>query len=365
MADIEITVEGGTSKRLLTAGKYCDRNIKVTATGGGGEPEPPDDGKTRLYITVPANSMPDRPPPRNEVPLYIQQSVANGVTIDWGDGTPQETLPGTGNVNTTHTYQTAGDFVITLDPAGGCELGLGNRSDSYCVMGPTDNNGRVYCNMLQRVVIGNGVTIIGSYAFYNCHSLASVTIPDGVTIIRDYAFYNCYSLASVTIPDSVTSIGGYIFYNCYSLASVTIPDGVTIIRDYAFYNCYSLASVTIPDSVTSIEYSVFRYCYSLASVTIPDSVTSLLGTVFRDCYSLVSVTIPDSVTSIGGYIFYDCFGVKEYHLLPTTPPSLANANAFNGIPSDCIIYVPVGSLEAYRTATNWSTYADQIREEGT
>ena len=288
--ELNIT-QNGTYEASGDVDGYNPVVVNVT----NGEPEPPDDGKTRLYITVPANSMPDRYPPRNQVPLYISQSVANGVTIDWGDGSDPETLPGTGNVNTTHTYQTAGDFVITLDPAEGCTLGLGYRINGYCVMGPTSNNERVYCNMLHRAVIGSrGVTSIGSYAFSSCSSLASVTIPDGVTSIRDNAFYLCSSLASVTIPDSVTSI-----------------------RDNAFYNCYSLASVTIPDSVTSIE----------------------------------------------NYAFYYCFGAKEYHLLPTTPPSLPNANAFRGIPSDCIIYVPVGSLEAYRTATNWSTYADQMQEE--
>ena len=388
MADIEITVDGGTSKRLLTAGKYCDKNILVTATGGGGgEPEPPDDGKTRLYITVPANSMPDRDPPRNQVPLYIQQSVANGVTIDWGDGSGPETLPGTGNVNTTHTYQTAGDFVITLDPAEGCTLGLGRGSSGYCVMGSTSNNGRVYCNMLQRAVIGSrGVTSIGNYAFGSCYSLASVTIPDGVTSIGSYAFGSCYSLASVTIPDSVTSIGndafnscyslasvtipdgvtsigGYAFCSCYSLASVTIPDGVTSIGNYAFNSCYSLASVTIPDSVTSIGNYAFNSCYSLASVTIPDGVTSIGNYAFGSCYSLASVTIPDSVTSIGNYAFRYCYGAKEYHILPTTPPSLTSSTAFSNIPSDCIVYVPAGSLEAYQTATNWSEYADQMQEE--
>ena len=319
MADIEITVDGGTSKRLLTAGKYCDRNILVTATGGGGgEPEPPDDGKTRLYITVPANSMPGLPPPRNEVPLYIQQSVANGVTIDWGDGSDPETLPGTGNVNTTHTYQTAGDFVISLDPAEGCTLGLGHGRSSYCMMGSTSNNGRVYCNMLQRAVIGSR----------------------GISSIRNYAFRECYSLSSVTIPDSVTSIGSNVFSNCYSLSSVTISDNVASIETYTFSNCYSLASVTIPDNVTYIRTSVFDSCCSLSSVTISDNVTSIGRTAFSNCYS-----------------------VKEYHLLPDIPPSLSSTSAFNGIPSDCIIYVPVGSLQSYQTATNWSNYADQMQEE--
>ena len=345
-----------------------------------------DDGKTRLYITIPPNSMAGRPPARSDVPLYISQTVANGVTIDWGDGSPAETLDGTGDVNTTHHYDEAGDYVITLEPADGCELGLGAGSRSYCVMGSAGTNGRVYCNMLQKVEIGRGVTSIGSYAFYYCYSLSSITIPNGVTSIGNYAFYDCYSLVSLTIPDRVTSIGREAIRYCYSLATVAIPAGVTSISDSAFENCFSLTAVTIPDSVTSIGngflsscYSLvsltipdrvtsigreaIRYCYSLATVAIPAGVTSIGSNVFQGCESLSSITIPDGVTSIGSYAFYSCHGMKEYHLLPATPPTLSNTNAFTNIPDDCIIYVHAGSLEAYQTATNWSAYADQMQEE--
>ena len=359
MADIEITVDGGSSARLLTAGKYCDRNILVTATGGGGSgtatspsdvnfydydgtllysytiaeanlltelPQPPthdgltfqgwnysieavqattrrmdigatyitSDGKTRLYITVPANSEPGLPPPRNQVPLYFQQTVANGLTIDWGDGSQTETLSGTGVVNTTHTYETAGDFVISLSPVDGCELGLGTGTSANCVMGSTWVNGRVYCNMLKRVEVGSSVTSIGNSTFYDCYSLSSVVISDSVTSIGDNTFYYCYSLSSVVIPDSVTSIGEYTFY---------------------------------------------------------------------DCYSLSSVVIPDSVARIGANAFGCCYGIKEYHFKPLTPPTLPASNSFSGVPKDCVIYVPVGSLGAYKTATNWSNYASQMQEE--
>ena len=292
-----------------------------------------DDGKTRLYIRIAAEG-------RMTVPLYISQTVANGVTIDWGDGSATQTLAGTGNVNTTHTYANIGDYVITLDPADGCTLGFGVGTNSYCVLGSTGNNGIVYCNMLQDVQIGIGVTSIGGRAFNACYSLASITIPDGVTSIGAGAFSNCYSLASITIPDGVTSIG---------------TDIVT--------DCRSLASVTIPDSVTSIDTGEFTTCYSLASITIPDGVTSIGIGVFSACYSLASITIPDSVTSIGNYAFQNCHGMAEYHLKPTTPPTLSSTNAFNSIPSDCIIYVPAGCLEAYQNATNWATYASKMQEE--
>jgi len=290
-----------------------------------------DDGKTRLYIRIAAEG-------RMTVPLYFSQTAANGVTIDWGDGSATQTLSGTGNVNTTHTYAEVGEYTISLNPSSGCTLGLGHGSSSYCVMGSTANAGRVYCNMLQKVEIGSGVTSIESYAFYYCYSLASVVIPSGVTSIGSYAFYCCYSLASVVIPSGVTSIESYAFGICYSLASVVIPSSVTSIESYAFGNCYSLASVVIPSGVTSIGSYAFGYCYSLASVVIPSG-----------------------VTSIGSYAFGYCQGMAFYDFRAATAvPTLSNTKAFNSIPSDCKIVVPDSLYDTWIAATNWSTYASRI-----
>ena len=184
-----------------------------------------DDGATRLHIRIATVG-------RMTVPLYIGQTVANGVSIDWGDGSITQTLSGTGNVNTSHTYAEPGDYVISLMPQGGCKLSFGNGSNSYCVMGSTGNNGLVYCNMLQEVYVGKNVTSIGNYAFKYCYSLANITIPTGVTSISDYAFSDCYSLASITIPTGVTSIGNYAFQNCYGM------------RYYDFSACTSIPALS-------------------------------------------------------------------------------------------------------------------------
>ena len=336
-----------------------------------------DDGKTRLYIRIAAEG-------RMSVPLYFSQTKANGVTIDWGDDSATQTLSGTGNKNTTHTYASIGDYCITLTVSSGCTLELGHNSSSYCVMGSTGNNWLVYCNMLQKVEIGTGVTNIRQYAFRYCYSLASVVIPNSVTSIGSNSFRYCYSLASVVIPNRVTSIGSNSFYHCYSLASAVIPNRVTSIGTYAFSychslasavipnsvtsigtdafsDCHSLASVVIPNSVTSIGTYAFSYCHSLASAVIPNSVTSIGTDAFSDCHSLASVVIPNSVTSIGNNSFQNCYGMAFYDFSThTAVPTLSNTNAFLNIPSDCKIIVPDGLYDAWKVATNWSTYATNI-----
>ena len=91
-----------------------------------------------------------------------------------------------------------------------------------------------YGSFIITVVMSDGLTSIGNYAFSNCTSLTSIDIPEGVTSIGDGAFRYCTSLTSISIPDSVTNIGEYAFFYCTSLTSVSIGKGVTSIGNYAF-----------------------------------------------------------------------------------------------------------------------------------
>ena len=159
---------------------------------------------------------------------------------------------------------------------------------------------------IKKVVIKDGVTNIGTFAFRGCSSLTSVTTPNSITRIGGYAFYGCSGLTSITIPNLVTNIGEATFSGCSGLTSVVIGNSVTSIGDDAFYDCSKLSSITIPNSVKSIGKQAFFSCSGLTSVTIPNSVKSIGDNAFYDCKYLTSVTIPNSVESIGNYAFKGC-----------------------------------------------------------
>ena len=192
-----------------------------------------------------------------------------------------------------------------------------------------------------------------SSPWYENESVKQVIIGDGVTTIGDWAFSYCRALTSITIPNSVTTIGDNAFESCSSLTSITIPNSVTTIGDNAFESCSSLTSITIPNSVTTIGDYAFSYCRALTSVIISNSVTTIGERTFANCYSLTSVTIPSSVTRIEDGAFSDCGNVKQITSEAVTPP-YCSRYAFDGVNrNECKLFVPKNSIDAYKRAYVW------------
>ena len=254
------------------------------------------------------------------------------------------------------------------------------------------------CYALEEITIPASVTEFGSGVFSGCTSIkefkgkyaadggrclidgtkimgfalgcgaTTYTIPDGITVVGDYAFYMS-SLTSVTIPDSVKEFEDFAFSSNENLVSINIPAGVTAIPPGAFEYCIAIEDITLPDSITSIGDYAFYGCKNLESITIPNNVTTIGELVFEWCAGLTSVTIPARVSSIGLRAFYNCANLDVVYCKPTVPPT-GGKDMFTFYNYDTEeykivskIYVPAGSVDAYKAKEYWSAYEDVIFAE--
>ena len=206
------------------------------------------------------------------------------------------------------------------------------------------------------VITGKGKMNDYSRSLWSKSDIKRIIIGDGVTTIEEFAFFNCSKLTSVTIPNSVTTIGSRAFYDCSALTSVNIPNSVTTIGDGAFEGCSELTSVTIPNSVTEIGDYAFYNCSELTSVTIPNSVTRIGDWAFSGCRSLKNFTFGSGLRSIGQEAFSDCINITQISSEAVVPP-ICDSGAFTDInKSKCKLIVPKNSLDAYKQAYQWKDF---------
>lgn len=168
-----------------------------------------------------------------------------------------------------------------------------------------------YKNAVKKIIIEQGVTSIGDYAFERCENLEEIDIPDSVVDIGVSAFEECFRLQSVVVPEGVQSIGMWAFAHCSFLNNIVLPESVTELGAWAFYSCKNLTSIEIPQKVTSIEAELFWWCESLKEITIPNGVTDIGEKAFYYCQNLSSITIPESVTGIGKEAFAGCSNLTK------------------------------------------------------
>lgn len=178
---------------------------------------------------------------------------------------------------------------------------------------PVTFGGDLYVNgkLLTKLVVPEGVEIIGNNAFASCRSLKSVTLPKGVKRIERGAFAACDKLKSINFPNTLEYIDDCAFSGCESLTKAIIPDSVKEMGDEVFDNCGSLTEVRLPDGLTKIDARMFCYCDKLKNVNIPDGVTLVGDDAFRNCKSLTAINLPKSVEIIGENAFNDCNKVES------------------------------------------------------
>lgn len=183
---------------------------------------------------------------------------------------------------------------------------------------PTSGGSDVLNSFLERTITGeytnNEITRLGSYALEGC-DLTSVNFP-AVTNVGAYTFRECKKLKNVNLPVA-TSIAPGCFYDCTALSNIELPVAKTV-QATTYYNCTALERVDFP-VVTSIATSAFARCSALTCA------------IFRNTTKVVSLGSTSAFTK--------------------TP--IASGTGY--------IYVPSTLVAAYKNATNWATYANQIR----
>ena len=185
-------------------------------------------------------------------------------------------------------------------------------------------------DQIDMIVLKEGVTRIGDYAFYNCTELTSVEIPEGVTYIGESAFACCQSLESVTIPGSVTEIGEGAFESCDSMMVLELASGLKCVGAFAFSECVALRELVLPNTVERIERSAFAGTMALHELVIPGNVQEIGDNAFNGCIQLSSLTLSEGIRVIEEMAFSNCSDLTEV-LIPASVECLGD-----GVFSDCL-----------------------------
>ena len=159
---------------------------------------------------------------------------------------------------------------------------------------------------IQSILLPEGMTSVGDYAFFGCRNVTSVSIPASVLEIGECSFAQCKSLIRLDFGTGVQIIGEGAFQECESLPVLNFPKNLTEIGIKAFYRCFKISSVKVPETVTVLGESAFSYCTGLVRATVNAPLEELPGWTFYGCKSLADVSLAPTIVSAGEYAFLFC-----------------------------------------------------------
>ena len=207
-----------------------------------------------------------------------------------------------------------------------------------------------------------------SFFYLNKEKITDLILPDGVTTVGNYAFYNALMLTSVKLPDSVESIGSNAFQNCLGLRTVTWGKGITSVGERAFHDCKNIERVNISDlkAWLSIDFGVshvkvssimatFDYIQNplyyaghlylndteLKDVVVPDGIETLSSHAFEGYTAMTSLVIPDGVKKFTSSLGADAMTFLPRGFYGVACPNLKSVKIGTGLEemdiSDCAV----------------------------
>ncbi len=194
---------------------------------------------------------------------------------------------------------------------------------------------------IQTVIVNQGVTAIGNYAFFNCVALSNISLPDGLKQIGASALSNCKTLASIEMPDTITSIGSYSFAQCSLLQNIELSKGLRKIGNNAFEGCLSLSKIEMSDSVSSIGYAAFHET-GLQQIRLSENLGVMEKNVFESCPDLETVIWPSSMSLVPENTFsYNWCPNKMTSMVLPNGVTTIGENAFSAATQLKEIYLPL------------------------
>lgn len=309
-----------------------------------------DDGKTRYYITTPRDNF--------DIQLSFTNTDANGVTIEWGDGSTT-TISSSGQQLPVHNYAIKGDYVIKVAVTSGT-IDLGRANSSYTCMGQMGNIYRARVASLRKLEIGANVKKITAYCFNYVVNMETITMPRVMTEVATYAFCYAYSLRHLNIP-RVANLGTYVCAYASSLNSVSIAGSIVSISNYGFTDCESLTRISFSNKITTLGAYILRNCKALTMVSLSPNIQTIDQYLMNGCYTVSDVKMPAALTSIKASSFAGCYCILAYDFTScTVVPTLASTSVFNNNHSNSKFYVPAALYDEWCAASYWSSLKAKI-----
>lgn len=312
--------------------------------GGGGGRDPFNDGKSHIIISIPNDDYGD-------FHLHLKHSVANSLTIDWGDGTVEHiAVGGSSYYDFYHEYADAGSYDIAISGTSGFTTFGG--AYGHTVFGTYSSSDANYRQrVLAEYVEIAGGDLISDYAFYSCRSIRQVYFSDGVSTIGTNAFASCVGIEIARIPNGCV-VGSNAFNGCWLLGTVGTPEQITV-SNGSFGSCYALESLpaVLPSAATNLSFCQNDSSLRSAAVNANGANITIGQNAFNGCSSLEEVTFDAVITSIGNSAFATCARLVEIDSIIEHCTSIGSS-AFNNCASLESVTVPAGV-----TAIQGSTFS--------
>ncbi len=233
-------------------------------------------------------------------------------------------------------------------------------------------------NSMTEVILPESLESLGIGAFAGCASLEKVHLNDGLEVIPIEAFAGCSQLSEVSLPLTIKKIEDIAFLGCQKLSTMPMTDSLQVIGDDAFHDS-GIEQLKTGKSLTSIGFAAFGECQNLTSVEINDPVTTLgkstfvcshvrkavIGNgvhkipewLFGGCGDLNSVALGNAVDTLEEYCFGSCSKIDTIVCMAAVPPVVIGNEVFSPVIfQNATLYVPFGSVEAYKTANVWKNF---------